>query len=151
MTEDTPTGGNPRISGYLDGELDPEERAAFEEELARSPELRRELEAFRATKEVTDAVQLIEFPDAVWDRYWESTYNRLERQLGWIVLSIGAMIVLGFAGYNVVMSLVHDTETPVIVRLGIGLLCVGGAILFISVLRERIFTRKTDPYRGVRR
>ncbi len=30
----------------------------------------------------------------VWRLYWASGYNRLERRIGWILLSIGAMIIL---------------------------------------------------------
>lgn len=143
--------GDPRISGYLDGELSPEERSAFETDLASSEELRHELEAFRATKEVTDAMSLAEFPDQAWDRYWESTYNRMERRIGWIIFSLGGMIVLGFAAYELALALLGDTTTPWIVRLGIALLCLGVAVLFVSVLRERVFARRTDPYRRVRR
>ena len=38
----------------------------------------------------------------VWRLYWASVYNRLERRIGWILLSIGAMIALFFGGYKMV-------------------------------------------------
>ena len=30
-------------------------------------------------------------PKEVWKFYWVSVYNRLERRIGWILLSIGAI------------------------------------------------------------
>ncbi len=47
-----------RLSGYLDGELTIEERESLEGALAADPDLARELERMRATKEVTDSMRL---------------------------------------------------------------------------------------------
>lgn len=140
-----------RISGYLDGELDPEERRAFEEEVARNPELAREFEETRAMKEVTDAMQLREFPDKVWERYWEGTYNRLERRVGWILFSIGAMVLLAAGLYEAAVALFRDSVEPLWLKLAVGVFCAGAAVLFVSVLRERLFLRRRDPYREIQR
>lgn len=140
-----------RISGYLDGELDAEERVAFERELTRDPDLARELESMRAMKEVTSSVKLTEFPDYVWERYWDGTYNRLERRLGWILFSVGAMVLLAGALYEAVLALIVHPSEPLWVRIAIGAVCGGVAILFVSVLRERLFMLKRDPYREVKR
>jgi anti-sigma factor RsiW len=147
MTEDWKV----RISGYLDNELSPAEREAFEHQLDRDPELARELDAMRAMREVTHGMKLEEFPDQVWDRYWEGTYNRIERGIGWILFSLGAIILLGAGLYELVLALLKDTSEPWWIRVAIGSLCGGGAILFVSVLRERIFVRRRDPYREVKR
>jgi len=140
-----------RISGYLDGELNAAERKTFEQQIDRDPELARELEAMRAMKEVTGSMKLTEFPDTVWDRYWEGTYNRLERGIGWILLSLGAIVLVGFGLYEFAVSLLKDAGEPWWIRAAVGSVSVGLAILFISVLRERIFVRKRDPYREVKR
>lgn len=140
-----------RISGYLDNELSPAEREAFELEVDRDPELARELDAMRAMREVTSGMKLEEFPDQVWDRYWEGTYNRLERGIGWILFSLGAIVLLGAGLYELVLALLKDASEPWWIRLAIGSFCGGLAILFVSVLRERIFVRSRDPYREVKR
>ena len=142
---------NVRISGYLDDELSQTEREAFEREVQRDPELARELDAMRAMREVTHSMKLDEFPDQVWDRYWEGTYNRLERGIGWILLSLGAIVLLGAGLYELVLTLLKDTSDPWWIRAAIGSFCGGLAILFVSVLRERIFVRRRDPYREVKR
>jgi len=140
-----------RISGYLDGELEPAERAAFEREFARNPELARELDAMRAMKEVTDTMKLREFPDQVWERYWEGTYNRIERRIGWILLSVGAVALMACGLYELVVALLKDAGEPWWIRVATGAVCGGFAILFVSVVRERLFMRKRDPYREVKR
>ncbi len=140
-----------RVSGYLDDELDCAERSAFESHLAGCAACRRELESMRAMKEVTGSMKLKEFPDQAWERYWEGTYNRLERKVGWIALSVGAIILLGTALYELAVALVTDNTEPPWTRLAVGLACAGIAILFVSVVRERLFMRGRDPYREVRR
>jgi len=146
---------DPRISGYLDGELSPEERARFEADLARSPELRKEVDAMRSVKDVTGSMAFEEFPDHVWDRYWDSTASRLERRVGWTLVSLGLAILIGAALYQVVPDLVRwlvqDPTTPWWLRLGTGLLCLGVGVLVVSLVRERIVLGSRDPYRKVKR
>ena len=48
----------------------------------------------------------------VWRFYWASVYNRLERRIGWILLSIGAMIILFFGGYKMVEGIIQDPSNP---------------------------------------
>ncbi|NLV71773.1 MAG: hypothetical protein GXY46_04095 [Actinobacteria bacterium] len=141
----------PYVSAYLDDELEPAERTAFEEELARNPGLREEMEEMRKMKSFVGGMTLRELPDKAWDHYRERTYNRMERRVGWILLSIGAMVLVGYGLYELVVFLVSDAEPAWWIRAAIGAACVGLAILLVSVIRERIFVWKRDPYREVKR
>jgi len=85
-------------------------------------------------------------PDEVWEKYWSRFYNRLERGLGWILISIGAMILLFYGGFKAVESLVKDPTLAIFLKVAILLLLAGLVILFVSVVRERIFTYKKDKY-----
>jgi len=140
-----------RISGYLDGELDADERRAFERELARNAELRREFDALRGLKEVTDGMKLRDFPDQVWEQYWQGTYNRLERKIGWLLFSIGAAVFLAGGLYELAVALLQESADPWWVRFATGTICGGVAILCVSVVRERFHVWKRDPYREVKR
>jgi hypothetical protein len=113
--------------------------------------LARELEVTRAMKGVTESMKLKEFPDAVWDRYWDGTYNRLERRFGWLLLSLGAAVLLAGGLYELAVNLLRESADPWWVRLGIAAAIVGLAVLFVSVARERLFTWRRDPYREVER
>ena len=77
------------LAGYVDGELTPEEKAEFEAELARNPELRAELEEFTRLKEVTNKMHYADIPDEVWQSYWQSVYRKTERNLAAADLSAG--------------------------------------------------------------
>ena len=140
-----------RISGYLDGELSAEERERFERELRTTPELAIEFARVRELKEVTSSMRLKEFPDQVWDAYWSGTYNRLERGFGWILVSVGAMVLLAAGLYELAVALLRDSVDPWWIRVGVGALVAGLAVLFVSVLRERLFVLKSDPYKEVQR
>jgi anti-sigma factor RsiW len=146
-----PKDWTPYVSAYLDDELEPEERRAFEGQLAHDAGLREEVEAMRAMKSVMSGMRLRELPDRAWDDYRKRTYNRLERRVGWILLSIGAMVLVGYGLYELVVFLVADAELAWWIRAAIGAACVGFAILLVSVIRERIFVWKRDPYREVER
>ncbi len=141
----------PYVSAYLDDELDPDTRTAFEEELARNPALRKEVEEMKEVKNVMSGLALRPLPDRAYDDYLQRTYNRLERGVGWILLSLGAILLVGYGLYELVSFLVTGSELAWWVRVAIGAVCAGLAVLAISVVRERVFAWKRDSYREVKR
>ncbi len=137
------------LAGYVDGELTDEERAAFEKELQSSAELRAELEEFQKLKEVTGMVRYADLPDEVWESYWQSLYRRLERGIGWILLSIGAILLLGFGLYHGLHDLYIAPEVSIWIKIGVTALGGGVIFLLVSFARERLFAYKRDRYREV--
>ncbi len=139
------------LAGYVDGELTEEQRQYVESELARSPELRAELEEFRKLKEVTGMAHYADLPEEVWDNYWESIYKRTERGIGWILLSLGAIALLCFGLYEVLHALYVDPEAPLWLKIGLTTLGTGAIFLLVSYARERLFAYKRDRYKEVTR
>lgn len=135
----------------LDGELDAAERAAFEARLADDPELREEWRRLSRAREATMGMKLRHPPEAVWDAYWTSVYSRAERGLGWILVSLGVIVVGGWAAWTWVGGLLADTTLPLIVQLGMIAMFTGVVILGISVVRHRINVLRTDPYKDIQR
>ncbi len=65
------------------------------------------------------------------------------------MLSIGAMIILFFGGYKMVESIIADSSTPFLLKVGI-LAALGGiVVLLVSILREQIFVRNRERYKEV--
>jgi len=137
------------IAGYVDGELSASDRLAFEEELQRNPQLQTEVEEFRKLKEVTGMMQYADLPDEVWENYWQSLYRKLERGIGWILFSVGAIILGSFGLFQMVEEIYFDPTISVLVKVGLGALGVGGAVLLVSAGRERIFAFKRDRYKEI--
>ena len=130
------------MMGYLDDELDDEQRKVFEEHLAGCSECSVELEDFRKLKKMTDEVNLIEPEDRIWQQYWSGVYNRIERGIGWIVFSVGAIMVLIYMGFKAIEEVVKDPTVSVIFKVGLVGLLIGLAILLVSLVRERLYFRK---------
>ena len=89
--------------------------------------------------------------DKVWGDYWSGIYNRIERGIGWMLLSVSGILLLIYGGYSIVDELIADPTVGFILKVAILGFIGGMAVLFVSVLRERIFFWKTDRYRNVRR
>ncbi len=82
----------------------------------------------------------------VWDHYWVGIYNRLERGLGWIVFSIGCVILLTYGGFKAIEAIIADLQLELIVKIGIVAVIGGLVMLIVSVFREKLFTARTDKY-----
>ncbi|OHB67247.1 MAG: hypothetical protein A2Y77_00695 [Planctomycetes bacterium RBG_13_62_9] len=139
------------MMAYLDNELNEEQRRAFEEHVASCPECARDVEEFGRLKQMTDCVVFVEPEDRVWDQYWGNVYNRIERGTGWILLSVAAIALLIFGGFELIEAVIEDPAISVLAKAGLLALLGGLAILFVSVLRERIYFWSKDRYKDVRR
>jgi hypothetical protein len=139
------------MMGYLDNELSAESRRRFEEHVAGCPECAEELKEFKRLKAITDEVTLVEPEDRMWQDYWSGVYNRIERGVGWIVFSVAAILLTVYGGFRAIEAIIRDPKVELLFKAGLLALLVGLAILFVSVLRERIYFWKRDRYKDVRR
>ena len=139
------------IEKHFENELTGPETLEFESLLKSNNELKQEFEEQKRIKEVLRKMKLKNPSREVWDSYWMGIYNRVERGIAWVVISIGALIFFGYASYEVVNAFINDTHTPPLAKLGIALLIFGALILIFSLIREKIFTSKRDKYKEVQR
>ena len=139
------------MMGYLDNELSDEQRRQFEEHLAGCSECKDELKEFRKLKAITDEVTLVEPEDRIWQDYWDGIYNRIERSVGWIVFSVAAILLTIYGGFKLIEELIKDATIGMLLKAGLLVLIVGLAILFVSVLREKLYFWQRDRYKDVRR
>ncbi|MFO7588695.1 MAG: hypothetical protein R6X22_11555 [Gemmatimonadota bacterium] len=135
----------------LDGEMTEIEREELEALLAADPELRAERDRLARLTEVTAEMKLSNPPEEIWDGYWNSVYSRVERGIGWILVSLGAIVVGGWAVWEGTKDLLADPALPGLVKAGILALGFGLVILLVSVARHRLFVFRTDPYKDIER
>lgn len=139
------------MMAYLDNELDEGQQRVFAQHLASCEHCTREMEEFRRLKQMTDEVDLVEPEDRLWQQYWGGVYNRIERGIGWVVFSLAGILLVVYGGFTAIEKVIEDPSVSLLLKVGLLALLVGLAILFVSVLRERIYFWSKDRYRDVRR
>ena len=147
MTDDVRHAVPPeKLSGYLDGELTQQEGQQVRLHLEQCASCRAEFEEMQRLREVAMSTHFSVPTDDQWDERPQSGASKLSFGVGWIVLTVWLVGVFGFA----LGSLWSDTQS-----LGERLLVFGGlsgvALLFLSVLLDRMKNYSTDRYRRVKK
>jgi hypothetical protein len=139
------------LMAALDGELGDEEKRVLAVYMEKYPDLERELNEFKKIREITMDMKFLPPPDSVWDKYWLGVYNRLERGIGWILFSIGAIILLAYGFYSLIEAILADVEIEWWLKIAIFSAVAGAVVLLVSVLREKIFLHKSERYKDIQR
>lgn len=132
----------PMISGLLDHELDEASTRMLEDHLKNCPKCRAELQKMERIVAATDRLRVQIPPDEVWDSFLAGAYNRVERKTGWTAFIIGAVILAALG----VWLFLAEPWASALVKLLVAIPVVGLLIIFVSVLRERLFLAKLDRY-----
>ncbi len=132
----------PLISGALDGELTQQQQQHLYQHLsdcAKCQRLYTELESVQFELRRGDTAEhLLQHQN-------ETTSERFWPRLGWLLMLLGVLPLLGFAGYQ----FLSDSQLPIWVRIASGSMILGALILFIYVARQRMVNAKTDNYKKV--
>ena len=137
------------MMGALDGEISRQEQQELARLLQNDPVLEAEWKQLQRVKEVTSGMVFRKPPEEIWDKYWTGVYQRFERGIGWILVSVGAILLLSYGAWEGVQEFLDDTATPAIVKYGALAVIVGLVVLFVSVVREKLFVRRSDPYKDI--
>jgi anti-sigma factor RsiW len=130
----------------LDGEISAEEQRELDGLIAAHPDVAHEWRRFQRLKEVTTGMSLHTPPEETWDRYWQNTYRRTERGIAWLLVSIGAIVLGGYWAWHAVLAFFEPGSEPLGIRIAIAAVTIGLVILAVSVIREKVFTNRRDPY-----
>lgn len=138
---------NELISGYLDDELTQSDYQKVDVHLRSCVECQKTLEQLRTLR---GAVAKSQTNMDLQEERWESIMNDLpaknSRRIGWILLIAGILTLVSFG----VWEFAVDTETPLAIKLGVAAVWFGFLFLFLSVLRQRLVSWKTDKYKDVK-
>lgn len=133
----------------LDGELSPEQVSDFEALLREDAALRLEFETLKRNQTLMKNQKLAEPAPEFWDVWNRQLFTRIERGIGWLLFTLGALLVLGYTAWIALEDLLTDASLPLWMRAGVILLTAGTLILLISLGRERWFTRKNERYKDI--
>jgi len=112
---------------------------------------RRELDEIRKLDGLLSGLRLPEPPDELFESYWDGIYNNLERRFGWILLSLGAIVLVYMGLLALIRDVLANPGVAFVIKAAMVCLVGGIAVLAVSVVREQLFYRKRERYREVRK
>ncbi len=134
------------ISGYLDGELTQQESQKVALHLSKCKDCQA---TYQGLKELQHVIGKTSCPKMEQDKL-DAIVNDLTSQriegLAWIFIVAGLGMLIAFSVY----SFWFDTGMAWYSKLAISFVWGGGIGLFISVLRQRWISKKSDKYRKVK-
>lgn len=133
------------LSGYIDGELTQQQRQRVEIHCGNCGDCESELSALRALRRDVGNSKLSEYGEDVWREKMDDGTVKVTRSIGWL-LFLGAVLICGGVG---IYEFVFDSSMGTFEKTMIGAVYGGLALLFFSVLRQRLIERKTDKYKDV--
>jgi hypothetical protein len=139
------------LKKYVNGDLSEKENERFREHLVSCRHCQQEMNHYDALEDMMKKMRLKDPEEAMWEGYWASIYNRLERGFGWIIFSIGAIILVFYGLFKLVEQLIADPTVAIMVKAGILALLLGLAVLVVSILRQQLFAYRKERYREVQK
>jgi anti-sigma factor RsiW len=133
------------LSGYIDGELTQQQRQRVEVHCTNCAACAGELDELARLRKEVGAANLSEFGEDTWRETMSDTSVQTSRGIGWLLLVGGILAASGIA----VFTFLADPAIVLRDKLIAGAVYGGLALLFISVLRQRLVERKTDKYKDV--
>ncbi len=133
------------LSGYLDGELTQQQRQRVRVYLERDERYREILEELRRVKAQTEGLHFEEPSSREWKKVERNLVQDVSRGLGWAVLSVWALVLTSYGFWELATA----PGEPLFRKLVVFGFFLGVALLFLSVLSERIRESRTDKYKGV--
>ena len=133
------------VSGYIDGELTQQQRQRVEIHCDNCTECRQILDELKQLRNDVGKSRLSEYGEDKWRESMDDTTTRISRGIGWLLLIGGALAIGGI----VLLGFITDPTLELHMKVIIGAIYGGLAVLFISVLRQRLIERKTDKYKDV--
>lgn len=133
------------LSGYIDGELTQQQRQRVELHCDGCAACAKGLDDLAELRAEVGGSSLSQYGEDTWRESMGDTTAQTSRGIGWMLLIGG---VLAAAGIGVFMFLT-DPSIEWHFKLIAGAVYGGLALLFVSVLRQRLVEQKTDKYRDV--
>jgi len=134
------------LSGFLDGELTQAEEQRVRIYLEDHSEARTLLEEMRTVRETTRTTRFEVPEDLQWDEHPRGPVSRLTRGFGWLLIAVWLIGVTAFGLWQFLTS--PENLLPKLLVVGS---TAGFALLFLSILLDRLRDMKTDRYRRVRK
>ena len=133
------------MSGYIDGELTQQDRQRVEVHCGACAQCRTTLEELKALRQAVGNARLSELGEDQWREQMADTTVKITRGIGWLMF-IGGILVCSGIG---LFAFFIESSLSLREKLLVAAIYGGLAVLFVSVLRQRLIERKSDKYKDV--
>lgn len=133
------------LSGYLDGELTQQHRQLVQihvEDCSRCREVFRQLQEVKTS---TQSLKLDRPNEEELCKMQTHVIERIGRRLGWLMVVVWSAVTALYAFYQYAKA----PNEPLFEKILVFGLFLGLALLFFSVLSERLRESRSDRYKGV--
>ncbi|RLA27856.1 MAG: hypothetical protein DRQ63_04945 [Gammaproteobacteria bacterium] len=134
-----------QLSGYVDGELTQQQRQRVDVHCANCTECATDLRELQELRETIGNARFSNRNQDAWREMMNDTTVQTTRGIGWLLLIGGALVCLGIG----VFVFLFGSSVSLVEKLIVSAIYGGLALLFYSVLRQRLIERKTDKYKDV--
>ncbi len=134
-----------QLSGYIDGELTQQQRQRVQLHCDTCPSCSQRLLELTELRQRMGKAHLSGVGEDKWRETMETNNDTLFRGLGWLVFILGLLL----AGGAFLLAFITDDGMGLFAKLTMVAIYGGLAILFVSVLLQRLRERKTDKYKDV--
>lgn len=135
------------LVGLLDHELTPDEAREANDHLIRCAGCRVEYERLRESTGRLRALSYQEPGDTIIAEVWRSPYSRAARQASLAMILGGYLLLIGYALFEFFTA--GSEALPV--KIGLAAIVIGVLVLLALLIRERVRTYATDPYKEIER
>ncbi len=137
---------NELVSGYLDDELTQGDHQRVDVHLRSCRGCRQMLDDMTKLRgAVARSQPRVRLEQEQWEKIMNDVPARASRGIGWILLVAGIVTLAGLG----IWEFAIDNDVPVPVKLAVGGVWFGLLFLFLSVLRQRLVSWKSDKYKDV--
>ena len=99
-----------KIMALIDGELSHNEVDQIKEHLVLCKHCQEKYNSMKKMKERLSHMKFKKLPEMYWDEYWQHVYNRIERGISWIFISIGVIIILIYSLWNLINKIIPNIK-----------------------------------------
>ena len=133
------------MMAVLDGECTDADRRELDVLIASRPEVAADWARLQRVKEVTMTMDLARPPEEAWDRYRRTVLHRTERTIAWLLIGVGLGILAATSLWLWIESWL-SSDLPLFVKIAMSAVMIGAALLLVSIVRERVYLFRRDPY-----
>jgi len=138
---------NELISGYLDDELTQGDYQRVDVHLRSCQKCRQLLDDMTKLRgAVANSQSNAEMENERWEKIMNDLPAKASRGIGWVLFIAGIITLFSLA----IWEFAIDSEITLWEKLGAGGVMFGLLFLFLSVLRQRLLSYKTDKYKDVK-